>query len=715
MRQFPILQKEFLVSDGRANYNKYYLEFKEKAIEAGDTFLKLYNDKFHSIEDVIEHALDVGNLIIQHYLEECTGYIIQLGVYNIDEEKFAKEYYLDKFYVFGDSYQQIYDKYMDIVLTEEEKEEYRQMRKQNRGRWQGGGFGLAGAIKGSATAGAMNLVSGAMHSVFNLGGKMLSSIAASREKDKLFNNTNIDDVLADGVRDSVFYMVYALTNYIKITGIQEISLVLDDHTDEAKTLINNLKKNIVPEEKRLDLVFKAWELDPYQKETYRYIVSTYGDPQNEIETLADYFGVSIHDVKEGIIQQFNKQIDFSTEEKLLEGKSLLITLIKQLGLQESEIKELKEVNDKLHKYDLGVRTVDEIVFETREEAAIARKELESIEAIISKMNKNSEASVIEAKEKIQALQLKTSIQDKHLKQIDDMLEKFDLEARTVDEMVFETREEASITREGIKSIEAIISKMDKNSEESVIEAKKSIQEFHLRSSIMDKYLEPIDAMLEEYDLQARIVDRMVFETREEAAIARKELESIEAIISKMDKSSETSVIEAKEKIQALQLKTSIQDKHLKSIDAMLKKLDLEARKYKGVVYDTREAATLCQKEEEMIEAIYNEIDMGSLNSIDKAFDKISQLSWSTNIKEEYVKKIKEERKKLIAEREKVIYSFKTVLTNITISSRDELDAYINKIKKSEFSADIKKFVIEQIDKKIKVENNNIAERIMNNE
>lgn len=63
--------------------------------------------------------------------------------------------------------------------------EYRKLRKASRGRWQGGGFGVGGAIKGAAEAGMMNMGTGAIHSVVNGLGNLKSELKASRQKSKV--------------------------------------------------------------------------------------------------------------------------------------------------------------------------------------------------------------------------------------------------------------------------------------------------------------------------------------------------------------------------------------------------------------------------------------------------------------------------------------------------------------------------------------------------
>jgi len=554
MKIFPVLGSTVKVDDGRINYNKYILEFRQKAKDAADKFRAEYNEKCDSIENVASYALNIGNAIIKSYLEECMQYIIGLGVYNISIEEFAEDYYFDNFYTFENEYQKIMDKYYDIVMTEEQKEEYRKMRKQNRGRWQGGGFGLAGALKGAATAGALNMASGAVHSMVNLGGRLVSGMAASIDKRNLYNDPNTMKSLVRGVRQSICNIAYALTNYINHTQVQKISIITNADIDEANTLMNNLKKYPVPEEKRLDLIIHILELNPYVRDAYIYLISNYGDARNEVENLADFFGVCIHDEKEKMLLKTYNEIKFDTEETTLEGKKELTGAMKHLGLEEAQVKELQEVN----------------------------------------------------------------------------------------------------------------------------------------------------RILDEFDLQARTVDEVVFATREEAEAARQELEQIKKIYNKLDCNKEEEVINAKEEILKLELKTAIRDKYIDIIDKQLKELDLQARTYKEVVYDTREEAELHRTEWKMTEDIYKEMNSGSLQSVNEAYNKIMGLSLVTEAKGEYLNKIQICKEKILSERAKVLATFETVLSRISIKDRNALEVFASKVRAANVSSDIKEFVIEQIEKKIEI-------------
>ena len=75
-------------------------------------------------------------------------------------------------------------------LDNKKAHEYRQLRKDTRGRWQGGGFGISGALKGAAKAGVMNGVTGAGHSIGNAIGNAYSDYTSSQKINEVFTSDN---------------------------------------------------------------------------------------------------------------------------------------------------------------------------------------------------------------------------------------------------------------------------------------------------------------------------------------------------------------------------------------------------------------------------------------------------------------------------------------------------------------------------------------------
>lgn len=542
MKQFMLMGKEIVIDDGRENYNDYLSEFDKLATEAAKKYTQEYKNVCKSMDDVSKYAFDIGNKIVLEYLEKCFEKIIGLGVYNYSIDRFADEYYWHDYYEYYDAFQVVNDKYLDIILTETQKQEYRESRKQNRARWQGGGFGLSGAIKGAATAGMLNMASGAAHSIANFSGNIVSSASANREKEKLFNNNVTLYTLMMGVRNSVYNMVFALTNYISFSGIQEITVISKAEKEEAEILAHNLMRNVVPEEKRLELIFQVINLNPYYWDVYSFMVDNYGDSKNEIEQISAYFGISVHAKKEKMISQYYSQLEVNTEEESQIAKKQLLEKVAYLGLNEKSVNEVAEIDQLLKDFDLKARTVDGKVFDSREEAILANSELKTIKKLLNNLDEFNEKDVLQVKEKIISLELQTGIQDKYIKKIDGILEKLDIEARTYKDVVYSSRELAEDYRKEDRLLEKILCEMDERNLNSIINASERITKYSWKTNLYEDYL------------------RKIADTKEKILEERsKVLATFESVLSKIQITNKAELTAFLEKIQKSSVSQDVKD------------------------------------------------------------------------------------------------------------------------------------------------------------
>lgn len=87
----------------------------------------------------------------------------------------------------------------------------REYGKATRGQVVGGGFGVSGAIKGMATAGAVNMATGALYSLANSFANSRSERKASEEKNRFYYSKN----LKEAIRLAVSYDCYAMLEAVR--------------------------------------------------------------------------------------------------------------------------------------------------------------------------------------------------------------------------------------------------------------------------------------------------------------------------------------------------------------------------------------------------------------------------------------------------------------------------------------------------------------------
>lgn len=82
---------------------------------------------------------------------------------------------------------------------------------------------------------------------------------------------------------------------------------------------------------------------------------------------------------------------------------------------------MERLNKTLKQHDINIRTVDNILFDTREEASIARTEFQEIISIRNKVTKNSEESINAAIDEINNNNYVTVIKNRHLEELNNEL------------------------------------------------------------------------------------------------------------------------------------------------------------------------------------------------------------------------------------------------------------------------------------------------------
>jgi len=151
---------------------------------AGDFSTNVY-PKFENVDNIYNNC----NSTVEQYLSEAINAaiadLISYGIHDINEDNFISVY-LSPYISWDTDFQIFVDNYMEIILKAEDLDQYRTQRRQNRNKWVGGGFGLGGAIKGSAQAAALNAATGIMHGAWNLGAKAISSIDSAIKKKRLY-------------------------------------------------------------------------------------------------------------------------------------------------------------------------------------------------------------------------------------------------------------------------------------------------------------------------------------------------------------------------------------------------------------------------------------------------------------------------------------------------------------------------------------------------
>ncbi|WP_069999714.1 hypothetical protein [Cellulosilyticum sp. I15G10I2] len=419
-KQFNINYSEILLTDEMLAYNDLKLHFKDLSGKWQANFEEDYRKKYQKIEDVVQEVFDLGCVYIQKSVEEAINILAQQGVFDIDEKVFVNKYF-DKYFDWEEEYQKVEDKYMAIVLEQQDLDEYRTARRHNRGKWQGGGFGLSGALVGATQAGAVNLATGAVHGLVNLGGKAISSAIAKSDKSKLFKDTGTLQTLADGVMNNCYKVHYALIDALRDKRITIGCYVTQPNSEKAQALFNNYSKGIIDKEQQAGILEEIITLNPYHYKVYEFIIKEYGDEKGEVDRLTQLLGLDMTYYKNKLVDQYYKALSVDTEQSTLESREKFIQYSKFLGVEDIKIY-LDEMADILTEHDRKIRTVDEIEFSTRDEAKKAAEELSIIKRILAGISEEKEEILLEGLECLIHANITTCLNEKYQKQLEQRIQ-----------------------------------------------------------------------------------------------------------------------------------------------------------------------------------------------------------------------------------------------------------------------------------------------------
>ena len=272
----------FEISNERTAYLGLRKQYVDYSLKIEEKFRNSFNQLFGDFEKLGEYGISQTLKLIDGALQNAISIMVNNGLMTIDEKTFFDDYYAKYFADYCDVYEKVMDSYYEIILDEEELEEYRSKRKQNRARWIGGGFGVGGALTVAATAGALNIATGAAMGIVNLGLNFIDKKLMKREVEKLYNNKKaVLEPLANEVKKVVYMMHLAIVDCLEANNIKTMSCISDDDKKNCLAIVNNLSR-INDEEERKKYIIEAFQYDQTNFNVLEMIDQLFNENKNEI-------------------------------------------------------------------------------------------------------------------------------------------------------------------------------------------------------------------------------------------------------------------------------------------------------------------------------------------------------------------------------------------------------------------------------------------------
>lgn len=575
---------DFYISPERNIYNVIRNKYKKLALEAKEKFAKM-DSELADINDLLNSVPSAFTVAIENALLEVLQDIISVDIYTIDKDAviemaFNGEYFSEFSQAYG-----VFNEKVSSVLKEVNDEAYaREIRKERRPRWTSATFGgdMFDAWENQLEAVKMNIIEGAAHSVVNAIGNSFTKKWADGEMTNLFNSKNLRQDMVDSVYNSCFNLHLLLLEIVKINSSIVIGGTVSTVDEQkAQAMFNNFTAINLDEEKRGKFINDIFSLNPYQNDFYKILTKKYGDKTKEFEKISDFFGINIYEIKNDILVDFVNDNLGKTEEDAYNCKERMEELATVIGLDTTQIMQANFIiKQRLDELDLIYRTVERIVFESRDEADLARQELKEIQDIMSTVFAPTKESTLsyendlsEKRSKIESF--KTSVKDKYLIEIDNYLQDFDKKFRN------ESFLTGSMTREEAGNQRALqyVRTLPVNSYSELDKARESLIDFLPEVGITLEQATSANSYLDNCENKLNTVDGVLFDSREEADFGRQELSQITKVMETVVPPTKDSLLSyEKHLFEILELlkpfQTDIKNKYINLVNGYIQKFDV---------------------------------------------------------------------------------------------------------------------------------------------
>jgi ribosomal protein L40E len=237
MNEFTFLGHTFSYPEGAEKSTALFGEWMEKASKAERTFGIRYDEQKRNYLNFVSVLDDEANKMLSHELEEVVGFLFHNGI-NSSEDEFISKY--------ENEFSFSYETFIEPVITEfNEIQSYAESLDEQRSenskifhsQWEGGGFGLKGALKGAIQADILNAVQNGINS---------ASESAQAEKDieeintkmrEFYRNPQSKEIMCSAIYECYKNIYYALSKEMLEKGVLTTRLELNEA--EAEKLFTN--------------------------------------------------------------------------------------------------------------------------------------------------------------------------------------------------------------------------------------------------------------------------------------------------------------------------------------------------------------------------------------------------------------------------------------------------------------------------------------------
>ena len=266
VKTFKFLDYELQITEELEVYNLLRKDFAELAADTRRIVLNNYTSA-SNIRTVLETIPQSVSEAQGRAFEKCIEVLYKLNV-QMSVNDFADKYY--SIFSYDTVVEPIIEKYSEIINEKSMIQQYRALQQNNRSQWQGGGFGVGGAIKGALIAGALNTGTDFLRSFGDTSRKWKDDIYIQNKLSELYKSDATRNNFVNGAYHTIMKIFDSL--YIELSMRGFFTKVYDE--DRAKTIFENSQKYADTKQKLASEIIAAINENPYEGKYYLELYKT---------------------------------------------------------------------------------------------------------------------------------------------------------------------------------------------------------------------------------------------------------------------------------------------------------------------------------------------------------------------------------------------------------------------------------------------------------
>lgn len=295
---FKFGNETIIFSNSVMYYRKVYFSMKKMIENEKDDFSKFVEsalDSTKTTEQFLNAVIRYGQDGIDACLDQVVANLIKNQILTWNREA-IKSKYPKKFVLKNTSiYCEIMSQYNKIDEYAEQLATQREIERSSRSQWQGGGFGIRGAIKGAVKAGAMNMVTNSVRGI----GDSVTDSADARKIEQARQDFLSEDVimmLVIGYESCLESTIDFLAEQLAVNNGISSSVITKRLQEEVSNSLSNLRNlSTVQKYRALKELIEKY---PYNDEVIEYLLSaseSVGVSREEAREIALYINRAAFD------------------------------------------------------------------------------------------------------------------------------------------------------------------------------------------------------------------------------------------------------------------------------------------------------------------------------------------------------------------------------------------------------------------------------------